>query len=82
MTFEMSPMLHFSVSRLFKYGFKFSVLKTHVQFHNVARKKYSAPARWYVCISDWNATDYTNFGEVPIPSEDYKLILPMVLQVG
>ncbi|ELU03853.1 hypothetical protein CAPTEDRAFT_131610 [Capitella teleta] len=29
--------------------------------------------------TDWNATGYTNFGSVPIPAEDYKLILPMVL---
>jgi hypothetical protein len=35
-----------------------------------------------VChVADWNKTDYVNFGELPIPEEDYKLILPMVLQV-
>ena len=30
--------------------------------------------------SDWNATDYRFKGEVPIPPEDYKLVLPLVLQ--
>ncbi|ELU16697.1 hypothetical protein CAPTEDRAFT_113629 [Capitella teleta] len=29
--------------------------------------------------TDWNATGYTSFGTVPIPADDYKLILPMVL---
>ncbi|KAK2174485.1 hypothetical protein NP493_799g05059 [Ridgeia piscesae] len=30
--------------------------------------------------TDWNATDYRFKGEVPIPPEDYKLVLPLVLQ--
>ena len=30
--------------------------------------------------SDWNATEYRYRGEVPIPPEDYKLVLPLVLQ--
>ncbi|ELT96417.1 hypothetical protein CAPTEDRAFT_120487 [Capitella teleta] len=29
--------------------------------------------------TDWNATGYSSFGTVPIPAEDYKLILPLVL---
>ena len=30
--------------------------------------------------TDWNQTDYAKYGPVPIPSEDYKLVLPLVLQ--
>ena len=30
--------------------------------------------------SDWNATDYRYHGDVPIPSGDYKLVLPLVMQ--
>ncbi|KAI0229265.1 High-affinity choline transporter 1 [Lamellibrachia satsuma] len=30
--------------------------------------------------TDWNATDYRYHGEVPIPVENYKLVLPLVLQ--
>lgn len=30
--------------------------------------------------TDWNATDYRYYGVQPIPSEDFKLILPLVLQ--
>ncbi|KAI0235366.1 High-affinity choline transporter 1 [Lamellibrachia satsuma] len=30
--------------------------------------------------TDWNATDYRYHGEVPIPEENYKLMLPLVLQ--
>ncbi|ELU11061.1 hypothetical protein CAPTEDRAFT_183218 [Capitella teleta] len=29
--------------------------------------------------TDWNATDYISFGTLPMPAEDYKLILPLVL---
>ncbi|KAI0213393.1 High-affinity choline transporter 1 [Lamellibrachia satsuma] len=30
--------------------------------------------------TDWNATDYRYHGDVPIPSGDYKLVLPLVMQ--
>ena len=30
--------------------------------------------------ADWNQTDYAKYGPVPIPFEDYKLVLPLVLQ--
>ena len=30
--------------------------------------------------TDWNQTEYAKYGPVPLPAEDYKLILPLVLQ--
>ncbi|KAL4239274.1 hypothetical protein ACF0H5_000091 [Mactra antiquata] len=31
-------------------------------------------------VTDWNQTEYAKIGQVPIPSEDLNLILPLVLQ--
>ncbi|KAK2161198.1 hypothetical protein LSH36_120g12004 [Paralvinella palmiformis] len=30
--------------------------------------------------TDWNATNYREFGEIPVPASDYALALPMVMQ--
>lgn len=34
----------------------------------------------YFFFADWNATEYSQYYEVPIPEKNYKLILPLVLQ--
>ena len=31
-------------------------------------------------LTDWNATSYREFGDIPVPSTDYPLALPMVMQ--
>lgn len=30
--------------------------------------------------TDWSQTEYARYGPVPLPAEDYKLVLPLVLQ--
>ena len=33
----------------------------------------------FILIADWNATEYREFGCIPVRPDDYKLALPMVL---
>ena len=33
-----------------------------------------------IYVSDWNQTEYRLYRPVPVPEEDYTLILPLVLQ--
>ncbi len=35
---------------------------------------------FYSPLSDWNATDYRNHGEIPLSPSSYKLALPLVLR--
>ena len=39
--------------------------------------------RTIICIftlSDWNATEYRYHGDIPLPADSYKLVLPLVLR--
>ena len=82
--------MHRSVMNMPQTGTRLSVLLIRDRCISLCRQTYTdrqtpkhtitISAVYPVYAADWNQTEYRSAGEIPMPAEDYKLILPLVMQ--